>query len=174
MAVASVLISMVVLRCDISILAPMTKRTLEQILPMAIAVSCFAAMANVMKDFGMNTDMARAMADIAGRSFPLVSPLVGMLGTSITGSTAASNIFFGGFQMDVARRFGLSGVAVGASQVVGCTAGEIICPFNALTISSGLGLKGEEGALMRRIALSGLLYAVLAMVGSFLFINYLV
>lgn len=140
---------------------------------MAVAVSSFAAMANVMRDFGMNTAMAQGVADIAGRSFPLVSPLVGMLGTSITGSTAASNIFFGGFQMEVAQRFGLSGTAVGAAQVVGCTAGEMICPFNALTISSGLGLKGEEGRLMRRMLPSVALYAVLAMVGSFLDISYL-
>jgi lactate permease len=173
MAVASVLISMVILRCKASILSPIVRQTLKQVLPMAVAVSSFAAMANVMKDFGMNTTMAQAMADIAGRSFPLVSPLVGMLGTSITGSTAASNIFFGGFQMEVAQRFGLSKLAVAASQVVGCTAGEIICPFNALTITSGLGLKGEEGPLMRRMVASVLLYAVLAMVGSFLFINYL-
>jgi lactate permease len=173
MAVASVLISMVILRCKASILWPIVRQTLKQVLPMAVAVSSFAAMANVMKDFGMNTAMAQAMAEIAGRSFPLVSPLVGMLGTSITGSTAASNIFFGGFQMEVALRFGLSKLAVAASQIVGCTAGEIICPFNALTITSGLGLKGEEGPLMRRMVASVLLYAVLAMVGSFLFINYL-
>ncbi len=173
MAVASVLISMAILRRNISILSPIVKQTLKQVLPMAIAVSSFAAMANVMKDFGMNTDMAQAMADIAGRSFPLVSPLVGMLGTSITGSTVASNIFFGGFQMEVAQRFGLSKLAVGAAQVIGCTAGEIICPFNALTITSGLGLKGQEGPLMRRMLLSVVLYAVLAMAVSFLFINIL-
>jgi lactate permease len=173
MAIASVLISIVILRLHASILVPILKQTLKQILPMAVAVSSFTAMANVMKDSGMNIAMAQTMADIAGRSFPLVSPLVGMLGTSITGSTTASNIFFGGFQMEVARRLGFSEVAVGASQVVGCTAGEIICPFNALVITAGLGLKGDEGPLMRRMVPSVLLYMGLTMLGSLAFINYL-
>lgn len=173
MAIASVFISIVILRLRPSILVPIFRETLRQIIFMAVAVSSFAAMANVIRDFGMNIAMAQAMVDIAGRSFPLVSPLVGALGTSITGSTTASNIFFGGFQKEVGQRLGLSGVAVGASQVVGCTAGEIICPFNALVITSGLGLKGEEGAVMRRMVPSLIVYAGLTMVGSFLFINYL-
>ena len=173
MAIASVFISIVILRLRLSILVPIFRQTLRQVLLMAVAVSSFAAMAHVMKDFGMNIALAQAMVDIAGRSFPLVSPLVGMLGTAITGSTTASNIFFGGFQMEVAQRLGLSGVAVGASQVVGCTAGEIICPLNALVITSGLGMKGEEGAVMRRMVPSTILYAGLTMVASFLFISYL-
>jgi lactate permease len=173
MALASALISMAILRVHPSILVPIMGQTLRQILPMAVAISGFAAMAHVMKDFGLNISMAQAMADIAGRGFPLVSPLVGMLGTSITGSTTSSNIFFGGFQREVADRLALSGTAIGASQVVGCTAGEIICPFNALVIASGLNMKGQEGAVMRRMAFSTVLYAGLTMVGSFLFVNYL-
>jgi lactate permease len=173
MAVASALISIAILRLDASTLAPILTQTLGQIGPMAVAVSSFAAMANVMKDFGMNTAMAQAMVDMAGRSFPLISPLVGMLGTAITGSTAASNMFFGGLQTEVARRLGLSQVAVGASQVVGCTAGEMICPFNALVIASGLGLEGQEGSVMRRMVPSVLVYVSLTMLGSLLFTRHL-
>lgn len=173
MALASVLISMAILRIRPRILASTLQKTLGQMLAMAVAICSFAAMAHVMKDFGMNTAMAQAMVEIAGRAFPLVSPLVGMLGTAITGSTTASNMFFGGFQIEVARRLGLSGAAVGASQVIGCTAGEIICPFNALVVTSGLGMKGQEGEVMRRMVPSTIVYALLTMAASFIYINYL-
>ena len=137
-------------------------RTLHQALPILISISSFVAMAEIMRFYGMTTILAENMAIAAGNYYPLIAPAIGALGCAITGSTTSSNILFGGFQVEVADRLGLSPVIISASQSVGCMAGEVISPLNAIVITTPLEIKGKEGETIRRNFLSSLVYLLLA------------
>lgn len=137
-------------------------RTLHQALPILISISSFVAMAEIMRFYGMTTILAENMAIAAGNYYPLIAPAIGALGCAITGSTTSSNILFGGFQVEVADRLGLSPVIISASQSVGCMAGEVISPLNAIVITTPLEIKGREGETIRRNFLSSLVYLLLA------------
>lgn len=144
-------------------------RTLYQALPILLSISSFVAMAEIMRFYGMTTILAEKMAIAAGNFFPLIAPAIGALGCAITGSTTSSNILFGGFQIEVADRLGLSPVMISASQSVGCMAGEVISPLNAIVITTPLGIKGQEGETIRRNSLSSIVYLSLAA-----FLTYLI
>jgi lactate permease len=137
-------------------------QTLRQALPILISISSFVAMAEIMRFFGMITVLAETMAIAAGNYYPFIAPAIGALGCAITGSTTSSNILFGRFHVEVADRLGLSSVIISASQSVGCMAGEVISPLNAIVITTPLGIKGQEGESIRRNFSSSILYLVLA------------
>ncbi len=137
-------------------------RTLHQALPILISISGFVAMAEIMRFYGMTTILAENMAIAAGNYYLFIAPAIGALGCAITGSTTSSNILFGGFQVEVADRLGLSSVIISASQSVGCMAGEVISPLNAIVITTPLGIKGQEGEIIRRNFFSSIVYLLLA------------
>jgi lactate permease len=127
-------------------------------------------MAEIMRFYGMTTILAENMAIAAGNYYPLIAPAIGALGCAITGSTTSSNILFGGFQIEVADRLGLSPIIISASQSVGCMAGEVISPLNAIVITTPLGIKGREGETIRRNFLSSIVYLLLAATLTYLLI----
>ena len=147
-------------------------RTLHQALPILISISSFVAMAEIMRFYGMTTILAENMAISAGNYYPLIAPAIGALGCAITGSTTSSNILFGGFQVEVADRLGLSPLIISASQSVGCMAGEVISPLNAIVITTPLEIKGQEGETIRRNFLSSLVYLLLAAALTYLLIFF--
>jgi lactate permease len=149
-------------RASLQLVRQAFSRTLSQALPILISISSFVAMAEIMRFYGMTTILAENMAIAAGNYYPLIAPAIGALGCAITGSTTSSNILFGGFQVEVADRLGLSSIIISASQSVGCMAGEVISPLNAIVITTPLGIKGREGETIRRNFLSSIVYLLLA------------
>jgi lactate permease len=83
---------------------------------------------------------------------------MGMFGSALTGSTTTSNFLFGRLQVNTATEIGLlqgknSIWEVGAIQILGATAGEILSPMNAILITVMKGVhgspNGSESALIR-------------------------
>ncbi len=144
------------------------KKTVWQILPIFVSTSSFVALSYVMNGSGMIFLLAEATVSAAGVSYSFFSPVVGMLGCAVTGSTSASNIFFGSFQTQVARGLNLPPVTIASSQTIGSMAGEIISPLNAVVVATPLGVK-KEGLLIRKTMLSSLLYLLMAGLTAYLF-----
>jgi len=144
------------------------KKTVWQILPILVSTSSYVALSYVMEGSGMILLLAEATVLATGIFYPFFSPVVGMLGCAVTGSTSASNIFFGSFQTQVARGLNLSQVTIASSQTIGSMAGEIISPLNAVVVATPLGVK-KEGVLIRKTMLSGLLYLLMAGLITYLF-----
>lgn len=88
-----------------------------------------------------------------------MAPLVGVLGTFVTGSATASNILFTDFQVATAESLGLPVPAMAGAQGAGAAIGNIVCPHNIVAASATVGLSGGEGDVLRRTALIALAYA---------------
>ena len=145
------------------------KETFSTIGPAAVAL-CFAVgMVYVMVNSGstMQTDsmlivLAKAAANAGADAWYLLAPVVGILGTFVSGSNAVSDIMFGIFQYNTALNADLPPIQVLALQAVGGAAGNMICIHNVVAASATVGLIGQEGYIIRKNALISLGYALLA------------
>jgi len=147
----------------------------KTVLPILIAIGCFMAIANVMKYFNMTTAVAQGLLDIidllGGSEYIYVFciPIIGMLGSGLTGSTSTSNALFGGLHMDMATKLGLSLPKVAAAQVLGSTTGEMISPMNAIVVAAAVGLKDKESILIKRMLPSFVLWLLICIASTFFF-----
>jgi lactate permease len=143
--------------------------TIRMIRPAAIALVFTLGMVYIMMNSGEGSNrdgmlivLAGAAADTAGRAWLFFAPLVGALGTFISGSNTVSNIMFGPLQFGTAAQAGLSHSMTLALQAVGGAAGNMICIHNVVAALTTVGLVGKEGIVIRMNALVCLSYAVLA------------
>ncbi|MFC1892635.1 L-lactate permease [Chloroflexota bacterium] len=146
-----------------------SKDTAKMIGPAAVALIFALGMVFIMMKSGEPTGqdsmlivMARAAADLTGKIWYLVAPMVGVLGTFISGSNTVSDIMFGAFQLNTAYEIGLPEVSVLALQAVGGAAGNMICIHNVVAVLTTVGLLGREGSVVRKNLPVALLYALVA------------
>jgi len=146
------------------------KDTVRQISGAAVALFFGVALVQFMLRSGANPRgfssmmrvMAEAAAALSGKAFIMLSPLIGILGSFMTGSNTMSNILFASFQFDTALILGLSPLLMVALQVVGGAIGNMICINNIVAVSATVGLDGVEGTIIRKNIIPSLVYAVLA------------
>jgi len=101
-------------------------------------------------------------AELTGKIWYLVAPIVGVLGTFISGSNTVSNIMFGAFQLNTAYEIGLPVFSILALQAVGGAAGNMICIHNIVAVLTIVGLLGQEGTVIRKNLPVAFLYALLS------------
>nr|WP_256371797.1 L-lactate permease [Rubellimicrobium sp. CFH 75288] len=127
--------------------------------PVALALLVMLALSRLMVHSGMIAALAEAAAR-TGALWPLLAPLVGVLGTFVTGSATASNILFTEFQSETAAALGLAPVPLLAAQGFGAAIGNVVAPHNIIAGSATVGLHAREGEILRRTAPAGLAYAL--------------
>ncbi len=134
--------------------------------PTSAAVVLLVAVATVMGSSGMTLLLAQGLVTLVGPLFPLLSPLVGLLGTVITGSNTNSNVLFGAVQRDAARLLGMDPVLMAALQTAGGSLGSMVAPAKVVLATATTGLAGQEGRVMRVTARYALVMtAALGLVG---------
>lgn len=116
----------------------------------AVTVVSIVALAKVMASSGMINTLAVAVADAISSYFPLIAPLLGALGTFVTGSDTSSNVLFGQLQMEVANRISIDRAWIVAASAAGATAGKMISPQSIAVATAATGLVGSEGRIMNR------------------------
>jgi lactate permease len=127
----------------------------------ALALVSVLLLSRVMVHSGAIDALAGTAATILGPVWPVAVPLVGTLGSFITGSATASNILFGGFQMSAAEASGLPPLLALAGQGFGSAIGNVIAPHNIVAGAATVGLIGREGAILKATLPVCLAYAML-------------
>lgn len=110
----------------------------------------------------MPMELAILVSVSVGGAWPLVAPVVGALGSFISGSATFSNMMFSLFQFSAADQIGLSGQSVVALQVLGSNAGNMVCILNVVAAASVVNLVGKEGEIIRITMIPMLIYVGLA------------
>ncbi len=128
--------------------------TLRTMLPVTLGLLAMVSMAAVMEQAGMIQALAAALAASAGGGFALVSPWIGALGAFVTGSNTSSNLMFGALQARAADLLGLNLPLVLALQNVGGALGSVVSPTKVIVAVSTLGMIGQEGRVMRPLAVT--------------------
>jgi lactate permease len=131
----------------------------RQFAPGAIAIICFIATGQLMRDSGMTTTLSLAAASL-GDFYAFVAPVLGAIGGWLTGSNAGSNAMFAPLQQEVSRRIGLPLDWIMAGQNAAGSHSTMVSPARIILATSTVGLKNSEGKLLR--LLGGLmLFAIL-------------
>jgi lactate permease len=115
----------------------------------SLGIVTLVGMALIMMESGMTHLLAQGIADVAGDTFPFLSPFIGVLGAFMTGSNTNSNILFGALQLDTALLLDLNVGLILAAQTTGGALGSIIAPAKIIVGCSTVGLSGREGPVIR-------------------------
>ncbi len=143
-------------------------KSLKQLIPATLALVFAVGMVNIMRFSGNNDsgmlDMLKtlsvAAASLLSPVWIFMAPLVGILGAFMTGSNTVSNILFSGLQYEVAAQANLSRTIILGLQVVGGSAGNMICVHNVVAASTTVGLPGKEGQIIRTNIIPALIYSL--------------
>jgi lactate permease len=135
--------------------------SMARLLPVVIALVAMLSLSQIMVHAGMIASLSTWAAQMSGGLWPLLCPLVGVLGTFVTGSATASNILFTDFQQTVARNLGLPVLSMVGAQGFGAAVGNIICPHNIIAGGATVGLIGQEGSILSRTVVGCLVYSTL-------------
>jgi len=133
-----------------SMLKDILYKTLNKSKSSVLTVLLLMIMALVMNNSGMIFVFAKGMANISGSFFPIISPLIGILGAFLTGSNTSSNVLFGSFQLNTANLLGLSPVIISSTQSVGGSLGSAIAPAKILLGTSVVGIINNEGEIIKK------------------------
>ncbi|MGF2618371.1 L-lactate permease [Rossellomorea vietnamensis] len=122
-----------------------------------------------LADLGsMPMELAAMVSGLIGGNWPLAAPVIGALGSFISGSATFSNMMFSLFQFSVADSIGVDTRVVLALQVLGANSGNMICVLNVVAAASVVNLGGKEGTIIRMTLIPMFFYALLAGVIGFL------
>jgi lactate permease len=115
-------------------------------------VMAVLALAYVMNQSGQTNTLGEALAATGG-VFVLLSPILGWIGTAVTGSDTSANALFGALQVQTAAKAGLDPVLLAAANSSGGVLGKMISPQNLAIAASAVGMAGREGDIFRRVVL---------------------
>ncbi len=138
----------------------------RQLLKIAIALAGGVAMVQVMMNSGVNhsgldgmlTLMSTFIVNGVGRAFPVISPLLGILGAFVSGSCTVSGVLFAPLQYQTAELLGLPAASIVALQMAGGALGNMICINNVVAVASTTNAIGKEGDIIRMNLVPCLIY----------------
>jgi lactate permease len=87
----------------------------------------------------------------AGGFFAFLSPILGWLGVSVTGSDTSSNALFGALQVSAAQKANLEPILMASANSSGGVLGKMVSPQNLAIGAAAVGMAGEEGILFRKV-----------------------
>lgn len=87
----------------------------------------------------------------AGVTYPLFAPIIGVIGTFITGSTTVSNVIFGPVQYNAAQALSLPVNSILGMQLAGASIGNSICLFNIIAAAAVAGVKKYNAILKKNL-----------------------
>jgi lactate permease len=113
-----------------------------------LTVASVLALAYVMNQSGQTITIGNWIAG-AGAAFAFLSPILGWLGTAVTGSDTSANALFATLQQATAIKAGINPALVVAANTSGGVVGKMISPQNLTIAATAVGLLGRESDLFR-------------------------
>ncbi|WP_197478115.1 MULTISPECIES: L-lactate permease [unclassified Rhodococcus (in: high G+C Gram-positive bacteria)] len=132
----------------------------------ALTVGAVLALAYVMNQSGQTITIGTWIAG-TGAFFAYLSPILGWLGTAVTGSDTSANALFATLQQTAAINAGIDPTLLVAANTSGGVVGKMISPQNLAIAASAVGLVGRESEIFRQVIgwSLGLLLAICLLVG---------
>lgn len=121
-----------------------------------ITIGLVVALAYVMGDSGQTMALGLFIAG-AGAVYPFLAPILGWIGTYVTGSDTSANILFSGLQSGIGEQIGdpanleaMRSLLVG-SGAAGGVVGKMISPQSLTVAATAIGLAGGESTILRKV-----------------------
>lgn len=133
-----------------------------------VTVCLMLALAYVMNLSGQTTTLGVALAATGGL-FAVLSPVIGWIGTALTGSDTSSNALFGQLQVSAAHQGGLSPVLMAVSNSTSGALGKMVSLQNLAVAAAAASLAGGENILFRKMLWPSL--ALLTLLAGFIYLQ---
>jgi len=135
--------------------------TVKQMSKTIITIVAIVALAKVMSYSGMIKSIAVVLVAVTGNSYPLIAPIIGAIGTFVTGSDTSANILFGPLQVEAAKALGINPYWLAAANTGGATAGKMISPQSIAVATAATGLIGSEGRILNATVKFCIVYVII-------------
>jgi lactate permease len=115
-----------------------------------LTVSTVLALAYVMNLSGQTITIGTWIAG-TGAFFAFLSPVLGWIGTAVTGSDTSANALFAKLQATAGAKAGIDPTLLVSANTTGGVVGKMISPQNLTIAAIAAGLPGQESAILRRV-----------------------
>ncbi len=131
-----------------------------------LTVGSVLALAYVMNLSGQTITIGTWIAG-TGAAFAFFSPILGWIGTAVTGSDTSANALFATLQQTAAEGAGLDPTLLVAANTSGGVVGKMISPQNLTIAATAVGLLGRESDILRKVMWwsVGLLFLLCILIG---------
>jgi lactate permease len=148
-------------------------KTVVNLQKTVITIISLIALASIMNYCGMIAAIAAGLVAVTGSFYPFFAPLIGAIGTFVTGSDTSSNILFAKLQANVAGQLGMTGQStffgvegsqtnwLVAANTTGATGGKMISPQSIAIATAACDMQGKDGEILRSAVPYALMYIVL-------------
>lgn len=116
-----------------------------------LTIICVLALAYVMNLSGQTISIGTWLAG-AGAAFAFLSPVLGWIGTAVTGSDTSANALFAKLQQTAGLKAGIDPYLLVAGNTAGGVVGKLISPQNLAIAATAVGLQGQESVILRKVA----------------------
>lgn len=148
-------------------------KTVVNLQKTVITIISLISLASVMNYCGMIAAIAAGLVAVTGSFYPFFAPLIGAIGTFVTGSDTSSNILFAKLQANVAGQLGMTGQStffgvegsetnwLVAANTTGATGGKMISPQSIAIATAACDMQGKDGEILRSAIPYALLYIII-------------
>jgi lactate permease len=125
--------------------------TVRGVLGSSLAIVSMISMVTIMAHAGMTDVLARGLAQVSGRAFPVMAPWIGALGAFVSGSNTSSNLLFGMLQRRTAEYLGLGVAWILAAQTAGGAVGSVFSPTKVSVGATSTSAEDQESAILSSV-----------------------
>lgn len=151
----------IIQKCPIGEIFTVLGKTVVQMLKTIITIMAVLATAKIMGYSGMTQSIADFIVRVTGSFYPLVAPLIGSIGTFVTGSSTSSSVLFSKLQASTGAELNINQIWLVAANTVGSTAGKIISPQSIAVATAATATVGKESEILTKVIKYFVLFAVI-------------
>ena len=151
----------IIQKCPIGEIFGVLGKTIVQMLKTIITIMAVLATAKIMGYSGMTQSIADFIVRVTGSFYPLVAPLIGSIGTFVTGSSTSSSVLFSKVQASTGAELNINQIWLVAANTVGSTAGKIISPQSIAVATAATATVGKESEILTKVIKYFVLFAVI-------------
>lgn len=126
-------------------------RTLKNMRVAIMTVATVLSLSYVMNQSGQTVAIGTWLAT-AGGLFALLSPILGWLGTAVTGSDTSANALFANLQQTAGQTAGIDPTLLVAANTSGGVVAKLVSPQNLTIAATAVQMPGSERILLRKVA----------------------
>lgn len=138
----------------------------------ALTIVLVLALAYVMNYSGQTVAMGEYLAALGG-IFAFLAPVLGWIGTAVTGSDTSANALFSKLQVTAANNIGINPDLLLAANTVGGVTGKMISPQSLAIAATAVQMEGEESKIFKAVIGYSIFFLVLLCILVFLQTNVL-
>lgn len=115
-----------------------------------VTIALVMGLAYVMNYSGQTTAIGAVLATTGG-IFPAISPVLGWVGTAVTGSATSSNALFASMQASTAQGIGVDPTLLVSANAAGAVTGKMLSPQTVAIAAAAANMDHGEAEIMRAI-----------------------